>query len=471
MRFLFLILSALHVVAFAEQSSNQLDLFSQNASYDGEALNLEGKIRLSHPLGTLTSDKASLIKETDHKKNKLFNSILLEKKVKLELPHGGILTGEKAAYDMENQKIEFSKVKNKIKYLDKLKKEDGSYLPFSIQSNKAYTNPLSFNQTAMVPFNFVDKVKVNIDNKIAIYGNEAICSHDKISIYPKNENSFCKTIYCNNKRTATKSGDKAAQDLKLFSKFLEFNLSTSLLYLEKPHGKIKEQMDFSSDKLYFNKDENKLTLDRNAVLKNDKFSLSSSLLDIYLIENKLQKVISSNDTKILFKNEKHSKITCISPILFDFEKNTASTTSINENSCFCYEDDDLMIFSKKANLLLSKSLDLSKTQSPVIELATLEQDVVIISKNPKENSYYGIADKLTYNPDKNLITLECLPEKKVIFLKNDNSLNLCADKIEIYHTQNIEEEKIKALGTVRFTLTIDEQSKLMESIKRYKDKI
>ena len=402
----------------------QANFSSPNAQFDGQTLNLEGKLILSHPLGTLSSDKASIIREQERQKNTLFNSVLLEKKVRLELATGGILNSEAASYDMESQKIEFFKRKHKISFSDRFKNQDGTFLPFSIQSDRAYTNPLSFTKTAAVPFNFADNVKINIDNKIKVYGNEAVCVNDKISLYPKSQKAFCKAIYCKKtQNTNSLSSNKTPKDLKLLSKFLEFDLATSDLYLEKSQGKIKEQISFSSDKLYFNKKENKLTLDQNAVLKNDNFSLSCNLLDIYLFENKPQTALCSNATKIIFNNEKHSKISCLAPVIFNFEKNTASTCSTNNECSFCYEDDDFLIFSNQADLLLEKSSNPFKITGATVESAILEKEVIFISKRSDENYYFGIADKLTYNPANNLITLESFDGKKVLFLKNDNSQN------------------------------------------------
>lgn len=496
MKFKFFLLAILiPFLTLSEEKKNSLDLFSEKIGYDGEKLNLDGKISLSHPLGTLKSDRACLIKELEHQKNKIFDSILLEKKVRLELTNGGVLCGEKATYDLDNHKIEFLKVKNKIKFLDKLKNKQGKPLLFSIQSDKAYSTPLSSAKIDQIPFNFVDKVKINIDNKIAIYGNRATCNNDRISLYPKNERSYCKVTRCNqssskkssSKNVALNQKENSSKDcaqsthrkkafnlkhaktdqteLKIFSKFMEFNLTDSQLYLEKPHGRISGSLQFSSDKLYYNKDENKLTLDQNAILKDENSFLSCTFLDIFLNEKKLKKAITSSDARIVFNNESHSKITSFSPLSYDFEKKLASTDNLDSECSFRYEDDDLMVFSKKADIYFDEGKDLFKIQS-----AVLETQVVLISKSAKESSYSGISDKLYYDSEKNLIILESLPGQKVILVKNDGSLNLIADKIEIHHSKNIEDDKINAIGTVRFKLTLDEESKLIQSITRYKEK-
>jgi hypothetical protein len=451
MRFFIFLFLFIPLFSFAgKESSTPLELSSDNAGYDGEELKLDGQIHFSHPLGKLTAKNASLKRETNPSNNKIFSSVLLENRVKLELQNGAVLSGEKAFYNLDTHELEFIKLKNRIRYRDKIKQNNETYLPYTILSNKAKSSATSNLKDENLFFKFSDNVNIKFEKGMLIHGDEALFQKEKITLFPKNPNSSCRV---------------KSKDLKIVSGVMELNLREELLTLEKPLGLLWGSTKFSANSLTYNEPLKKITLEKEALLRNNQLLLTAPFIDVFLKEEQFKKVISSPDAKITLKNERHSKISSSSPITFDFEKHEITSGDEESKSCICYEDDLLMILAKKGKLFLSSSTDPYN-----IESATLENDIYFISTEGKGKHSYGVAEKLTFSPDKNLFILEGLPGKKVLLSKSDNSLTLSADKIEISHAKKNNENSIKGFGTVRFILNQSEKSKIQETINKYKQR-
>lgn len=449
MKLAFLLFSLFPLFFFSTTITDQLNIKTDSASYDGEVLNLEGKINLSHPVGKLSAKKATLNKKINHETNKLVSSILLENKVSLTLTNGSLLLCEKAFYDIDNQTIDFFNEKNKLRYKGNFLQKNSPPTPFLITSKKAHTEPSKSEEKKDLLFKFFDNVRIKLDNDIFIYGNEAIYANNNILIHPKDSSSFCKVL---------------TKEFKIFSRSLNLNIDNLTLSSEKTFGKIKELLKFSAENLSYYKNENKLELKKKVNLKNKNGTLLCNYLDLFLCNNKIEKARTSPKAKLTLSSEKGKSTFCFyDPMELDLKENILFTISQENPLGILYKDSEVELFAKKATFNLKETATLFS-----LEKALLEQDIYLISKSLNDSLSFVLADKLTYIPKENLFILESLPGKKVLFVKEDNSLTLSADKIEITRSKNSDENNIKGIGTVRVTLSIEEKSKIENLINNHK---
>jgi len=72
---------------------------SQEASYDGDALQLSGDVALEHSLGTMHAGKAVLTREVEQKEEFPFACVELDNRVELDLAPDGKVSCERAQFD------------------------------------------------------------------------------------------------------------------------------------------------------------------------------------------------------------------------------------------------------------------------------------------------------------------------------------------------------------------------------------
>ena len=128
----------------------------------------------------------------------------------------------------------------------------------------------------------------------------------------------------------------------------------------------------------------------------------------------------------------------------------------NPDEDIIYEDTKVFISSKKAK----SSYDNDNNLQDLI----LEKDVHFIYKKDGIPVGYGIADKIEYFPNDNLIKLKSDENKKVLFWQADNSTKLSAKEIIINQK---EKNDIKGIGDVRFTFNLEEENLIHEIFSKY----
>ncbi len=420
---------------FSIHADKKIDLSSKKASYDGKKINLEGKVFFNHPLGKITARKASAFGFLQNRPS----TILLDKEVELTLTKGGSITSEKALFNNESQKIDFLKVKKKIVYSDSFNQKNGQALPFTMSCNKAFCN---INPEKPELINFYDDVMVDI-SQMHIKGERGIIFKDEILLLPKSENTSCLL-----------EGSK----VKINASSLKLLPQKGEIVLEKPVGSYANSCQFKSSSLVLFENEKKLSFLEDVFFKSKEASLSCPRLDLYFNEKEIEKIETSKNVKISFLKNKNSQITSQLPLIFNPLKKEIFSAE-EEFSYIIYQDDEMTIFAKKLFLILDNDHRIQK--------ATLEKDVYFTSKT-KDFDSYGLADKVVFLPSSNFISLESSKGKKVLFYRNDNSISLSADKIEIFHQKGHLQDKVKGVGTVRFLLNVEEKKLFNNLFLKYK---
>lgn len=417
---------------FGEEIEKKMDLSSKKAIYDGNTLELKGKTSFHHPLGTITAKKV-IANDFSKKKSENFSTIILDQNVLLTLKKGGSIESEKALYNSQTQKIDFLKNKKKIEYKNSFNQK-GKKADFILTCNKAFCKT-SLNNSEW--FNFYDDVHVKIAEKIDIKGERGIIFQDDISLFPIDENSFCSL---------------EAKKLKINTASIKMDCKKGEITLQKPEGVYDNLFKFCAKSLVL--EENKLSLQEDVLIVSEENHFTCPKMDLFFNEKGIEKIQTSANVKINFLKNKQAQITSSSPLFFDPLKKEIFTP---QDSSIVYQDGEMTIFAKKIYFYFDEKNKLKK--------AVLEKDVYFTSKAKNINSY-GLADKIVYIPATNFISLEGI-DKKVLFFRNDNTISLSADKIEIFHKKGYLQDKVKGIGTVRFTLNPDEKKLFSEQFLKY----
>jgi len=293
--------------------------------------------------------------------------------------------------------------------------------------------------------NFYDDVVIAVNDQMIIKGARGIIFQDEISLFPADENSFC-------------SLDKGKIKMKISS--LKLLPKKGEIVLEKPVGSFDDSHHFKSASLILHENEKKISLVEDVFLSSKDVKLSCAKIDVFFNEKEIERIETSKNVKINFLKNKNSSIIAQTPLLFDPSSKEIFTKEEEEFSYIIYQDEEMTIFAKKLFLVLDDNHKIKK--------ATLEKDVYFTSKSENIDSY-GLADRIVFTPSSNFISLESSKGKKVLFYRNDNSISLSADKIEILHQKGHLQDKVKGVGTVRFLLNVKEKKLFNDIFLKYKN--
>nr|NGX36025.1 hypothetical protein [Candidatus Anoxychlamydiales bacterium] len=307
---------------------------------------------------------------------------------------------------------------------------------------------------------FINNVVLSIDEKLNIFSNRAVFeknqNNSNVFLYPK-EQDLCLFKYENNEITAK----EARLDLESFN-----------LFLKEPKGTIKNMLkkentvSFRSDELFWHNFENAFLLSGHVNVIDPEFGIiNSDEVEIIkkIKQNQLRKIISRKNTTINFFSKNQTSLKTKGIIELDHEKKCISAfSSKNPKKSPSYQDEDLVY--KDLNVTIrAKRATLKYTDKNDVEKIILENSVRFIYQNQGYIGY-GIADKIEYFPNEKNIKLISEDDKKVLFWKEDNSLNLSANEI---HINQKEKNDIKGLGDVRFTFNLDEENLIHDIFSKY----
>jgi lipopolysaccharide export system protein LptA len=82
-----------------------------------------------------------------------------------------------------------------------------------------------------------------------------------------------------------------------------------------------------------------------------------------------------------------------------------------------------------------------------------------------ENGQYALADLVTYYPDQQLMTLEGVEGRRVLFFDKERNMQLSARQVRASRNPETKKDSIQGVGDVRFVFGQDELAKFKERFK------
>jgi hypothetical protein len=451
---------------------------STNASYDGNALLLQGHVQLDHGLGKLQKQETG--------KDFPFALIHLKKDVLLSMKNNAQIKCDTAELDFNTlQGHLFAKEQEKVSYIDVFKGKANKQTPFRLLSN-AVEMTLAKNEKEGKKSDYEIAILTARDDVIIDYANAFVLRADhavyhriagteaghnlsgSITAYPKNADARC---------ILTHAGDIVESDQ------IDLDLTRSLLKLSKPKGSLasslfsphqKGQMQFICQYLTWDHVKQRLLL-QEAVRIQDSFlgSLSSEQeVRIEQGESNGKKFIKNIHTEGLTHLEykdpaKHwnHKLTCKGILNVDGQKGHVTLFSPQEkgktlpDQQIYYEDEQMGVHADQAFIEYSEP-----TYEPVS--LTLKGNVRIFSHDPGKPRC-GLADRLVYSPNTKTLILSANPGKRVLFWDDEQGLRMSAQEVHLTEDPVTQQTQVKGVGNVQFSLSAEENETLRKFFPQY----
>jgi hypothetical protein len=460
---LLILSSSLLLAETPNSEKNQLS--STQASYDGNALILEGRVELDHGLGNMCADQAFLQKQ-ETGKDFPFSLIQLKKGVLLSLKNKSELKCSLAELDFNDLRGTLSSEGNdKVSYKDFLKKEGNTLVPFylvsqliDLQFSKKET-PKEATQYEVQSLLAKKSVQIEYANEFVLNADEASYHNTGIlQAYATSNNSKCNLTY---------QGEKLEADR------IRINIKSSLIQLLRPTGSIPSQMfsqelanplSFQCDNLSWDHEKEILTL-KNQVLVEEKilgtlFAKNEMIIEqgTYQKKKSIKSISIEGFSRLEHEDPKTNwrhAVSCFGSLHVDGLKGLVTLTSpAQKEKQICYQDLEIILHSNKALI----EYDGTAGFKP-LSLA-LQGDVTIESAALDEPSRQGIADRLTYSPETQTVILSALPKKRVLFKDEEQNLSMSAQEIHLTKDPNTGKMQAKGIGNVKFSLSGEENELL-----------
>jgi len=420
--------------------AQNFSLSSQNVHFDGQTLKLSGDICLDHDIGKLKAKDARFEKEQNGKLSHIF----LKGDVELVLKTGGRLTSETAYVDLNKQTIELSSANKKIIFED-FQLADKTPLFLSGHKVKCRLKSTSLQKASLqdvIFLSFYDNVEITYDTDFHVNGDKAKYAKGKngngeIFIYAKSKS--CRLSYHENEATASFC-HILLDDQKL-------ELKNSKGYYNTPFG----LMNFSSEKLYFDKLQEKITLEKNIIIEN----ASIGKLHAEQVEISKNKLKTDGKTKLTFPDHK-TQISCQGHAILDNTKKILVVKALHDDEQVLLQDEDITILTDQLLVHYEKNL---KIKEMILE------GNIRASINASGNMTYGYADKIIYSFINKDLVFTSEPDKRVVFWQDSNQMKLSTKELKITKSRNIE-----GIGNVRFSFDIAEGKYFKKMFSKYMKK-
>jgi len=447
-----------------ETLTNQLS--STHASYNGNALVLEGRVQLDHGLGNMYAEQAFLQKQ-ETSGDFPFSVIELKKDVFLSLKNKSELKSDSAEFDFKELKgLLSAQGDKKVSYKDSLKKEGSAAAAFRLMSRRIHLqlvkNPSTSGSSQYEIDSLVAQNDVQIEyaDEFALQADEASYqSSGFIQAYPSSTDSKCNLSY---------------QGESLDAARVEINTKSSQIKVQKPNGSIPSQLFgaaeatplfLSCDELSWDHKQETLRLNDHVILSEKNlgslFAENEVLAEQITVQNKksIKSVHIEGASRLEHEDPdsgwKH-KISCFGVLHIDGLKGQISLTSPKEqDKQICYQDPGIILRANKALIEYSDSEDHKLMQM------TLTGNVSVESSPSSGSPRLGLADRLTYNPDTQTVILSALPKKRVLFLDEEQNITMSAQEVHLTKDPATGKIGAKGIGNVNFSLS-NEESRLLK---------
>ncbi len=461
----------------AEPLPESSSLSSSSADYDGNSLQLKGKVILDHGLGQMNAEEASLQRQ-ESGKDFPFSLIHLQKDVLLKLPNQAEIKCDSADFDFNALKGILHSIKNKVRYTDNLNQKgllclvsdqiDLDLLEKGHDGKKTNYALKTILATGDLIVDYAEAFTLRAER--ARYKKEASTAnewHGVVSVHPK-ENSLVHLVH--------------AEDW-VDADSVDLDLVHSQLLLHKPQGTLlsplvpqqeKSELSFTANELTWNHLKNSLTLQGKIHIEERSLGTieAEEMLTLTQALVKGKRLLQSIRTqgKALFtyqdSNKTEHRLVTHGPLFLDREHLRLSIESPDDEEAqqIHYEEAEIAIQADRAvveyalvgNLLQPVSLNLKGA-------------VRLSSRDAQKGVLCGISDRVTYSPETRTLILAADPGKKVLFWDEVQRMRMTSQEIHVTQDAVTKERSVKGVGKVSFAFTTEESSLLKKLFPDYKE--
>lgn len=469
---LLLSLASFALCELPQETENHLS--STHASYDGNALVLEGNVALEHGLGNMNAEKA-LLQKQEAGKDFPFSLIQLKNSVLLSLKNRAELKCDSADLDFNALKgLLSSHSGGKVSYKDSFSLGDKPSLDFQMTSScidLQFVRSESLSKASEYAIASLKAKKevhitygpeITLDAEEASYQNESP-QHRLLEAYSLSKGIRCLLLY---------QGEKIEADK------IQIDLAQDVLHLQNPIGALPSHL--------FNSQENGSLFFRCLDLSWDhKKEVLHLNTEVSLRENSIGTLYAEKEMRIQQgrSNQKKSvqsiqidglsrlehenpssgwkhHLTCFGSLHVDGTLGHIHLTSPPEESKHLfYEDPQVRLRASSALIEYAQDSDCKPLSM------TLQGNVTIESAagTPLRR---GIGDRLTYSPDTQTAILSALPKKRVLFQDEEQGIFMSAQEVHLTQDPMSGKMQVKGIGNVQFTLSAEETAFFQQKFSR-----
>ncbi len=448
-------------------------LSSTQATYDGNALILNGHVQLDHGLGQMMAVNASLQRQ-ETGKDFPFSLIHLEKEVHLHLKNSAQL--DCAAADLDFSLLTghlTSSETEPVIYTDTLKNKAFLQLKSKQIDLKFSKNGYDGKKTDYEIDTILaqEDVVINYAHLFLLSAHHALYKKSSskenkalqgiLTAYPEGPGDLCHLTH------AEDQIDARSIDLDLFQAKICMHHPQGTLYSASlarlpQEGKIA----FSCDLLTWEYAKNTLTLQGAVDASHSAFGtlITDDELQLIQTDKHLLKTIRSKGKTLLRyrdpQDQTERKLTCFGTLLLDQEHLQAKLLSSDQP--LYYEEDKIGIYANEATIDYSATGELLEPVS-----ITLKGNVRLLSKDAEGKQRYALAGRLNYAPATRTLILAADPGKKVLFWDRAQNMRLSAQEVHVTRDLASNEDVIRGIGNVQMAFTSDENTLLKNSFPGY----
>ena len=416
---------------------------SNNASYDGTALRLEGEVSLEHGFGTMKAEKAVLTKEREGQDDFPFTSIELTSAVNLMLTSEAQVECEKALLDFSTLQGTLTSPQH-VHYTDFIRRENQT-TPFELFSPK------------------LDLQLIKDPQKKDIYDIEQARAQNGVHlIYDKLYHLQTESILFSNKIIQSDGASPCIwtyQNDRVNAEKFDLDLVQNELFLKKAEGHLssfsKGQVQFTAGSLCWEHTKNHLTLQGSPFVQESSVGTvtSQEAIHLFLKDGVLHQLKTDGQTTLT--SLKGHRLTTYDALEVDGDAHLATISSPSKGEQLLYEEEEMTLRADKAQIHY-------KEEAQGISPASVELEgrIQIYSKEKEGPSRRGIADLLTYDPDTRTCILKAHPGRKVLFMRDQDQLRISANEVHIFYDPVSKEQQVRGVGHVTMSLSPEEQNLL-----------
>lgn len=417
-----MMLMFLNLLLVAAPPANS-SIASQDASYDGSALHLEGDVSLEHGFGIMKAGKASLTRQIESQTDFPFACIELEQHVKIDLSTQAKVECEKAVLDFSTLQGALSSPDH-VYYVDVI-----NTIPFELFTPQLDLQMAKNSTYTIEKAHATRGVRLLYDSLYQLETETIFLSEEEMQ-----GPNPCIWTY---------------QDDRVDAERFELDLSQNELHLHKASGHLssfsKGLAHFTAETLHWKHTENHLTLQGSPKVEDSGLGEITSNQEIALLlqDHTLHHLITTGETTLI--SVKGHRLTTEGSIDINRESHIATILSP-----LVYEEDELTLEAQQAQIHYQE--DDQGLHPSSIEL---EGRVKIFSQDIQ-----AMGAILTYDPETRHCILKGSEGQKVLLARNQDQLRMSAPEVHITYDPVSKEQQVRGIGHVVFSLSLEEQKLL-----------